>query len=306
MKKICVFLSILVSVIAASSCRSKLKTSSSDVDSVSYAIGVMWGYKITMDRIQFIDIGDAIKILKVKTKEPVSAENNIYATSAEFQEMLQKSPQRVFSTQEKKHLTTLVGAIWAHQFRETQIPRINLSYVKQGIKDMIKNDTTILQIGIRQSSEYIMEYRERLEQRLNQQRLEEGIAFLEKNKNEPGVITTESGLQYKVINEGSDKKTEIGDSIYLNITLMQTNGDTIEITKTKSYYVAENIFVKGVFEALLLFGEGAKFMLYLPSQLGFGAKIDPWVTQKIKPNMVLIYDIEIEKLINNNTKQKRK
>lgn len=302
MKKVCIFLSILTSIIAVSSCQSKLRKSSSEVDTISYAIGVMWGYQVVMDGLDFINISDAINALKTKAKEPVSAENNIYVVSAEFKEMLQKSPQRVFSLQEKKHITTLVGTIWAHQFRETQIPRLNLTYTKQGIKDMLKKDTTVLQMSIKQSSEYILKYRERIELRENQQRLEDGIAFLEENKTKDGVITTESGLQYKVINESNGRKTAIGDSAYLNVTLMQINSDTIDVSKNKAYHIGETRFVKGVLEGLLTFGEGARFTLFVPSQLGFGDRIDPWVTQKIKPNMVLIYDIEIEKLINNNSK----
>ena len=306
MKKVCIYLTILISIITVSSCKSKLKKSSTDVDSVSYAIGVMWGYQLLSDRIAFIDIGDAIITLKKKAKEPESVDNNFYVTSSEFKEMLQKSQQRVYSQQEKKHLTNLVGTLWAHQFRNTKIPRINLSYTKQGINDMLKNDTTILQIGIRESSEYILKYGDYIEQRENQRRLEEGIAFLEKNKNEADVITTESGLQYKIIEKGADQKTEIGDSIYINITLMQIDGDTIETSKNKAYLIDEKRFVKGFIEGLLLFGEGAKFTLYIPSELGFGERIDPWITQKIKPNMVLVYNIEIEKLINNKSKQQKK
>lgn len=299
MKKICVFLSILTGIIALSSCKASLDKSSSDRDSVSYAIGVMWGYQIANDGLQFIDIGNAISTLKEKAKEPVSAENNIYKASGEFREMLQKSPQRVFSEQEKEHITTLIGTLWAHQFRETQIRQLNLSYTKQGIKDMLKNDTTVLQLSIKQSSEYILTHRAKIEQIENQQRLEEGIAFLEKNKNESGIIVTESGLQYKIHNEGSNKKTLAGDSVYLNTTIRQINGDTIETSQSKGYIVDESRFIKGFYEGLLLFGEGAKFTLYIPSKIGFGEMIDPWITQKIKPNMALIYDIEIEKLINN-------
>ncbi|MDR3226528.1 MAG: FKBP-type peptidyl-prolyl cis-trans isomerase N-terminal domain-containing protein, partial [Prevotellaceae bacterium] len=254
MKKICVFLSILISVIAVGSCQSHLSSSSSDTDSVSYAMGVMWGYQVVSDRLQFVNISDAIKELKIKSKEPISAENNIYTASAEFRELLQKSTQRVYSSQEKKQIAKLLGTLWAHLFRETNIPRINLNFTKQGIKDMLKNDTTVLQIGIQQSSNYISEYRAKLEEIENEKRLKEGQAFLEKNKNEEGVVTTESGLQYKVINRGSDKKAEISDTAYLNISITQTDGDTIENNKSKAYYVDENRFIKGVWESLQLFG----------------------------------------------------
>jgi len=300
MKKICIFLSILISIITVSSCKSTLKKSSSEVDSVSYALGVIWGYQLMVDGLQFVDVGDAITVLKQKAKEPESEENNLYVTSAQFREILQKSPQRVYSSQEKKYITNLVGTIWAHHFRNEQIPRINLSYTKQGIKDMLKNDSTVLQIDIRQSGDYILKYREKLAARENQQRLVDGIAFLEKNKTEAGVITTESGLQYKIIEKGDSRTAKIGDSVYLNVAITQINGDTIDRNKSKAYYIEENRFVKGLFEGLLLFGEGAKFTLFVPSQLGFGKIIDPWVSPKIKPNMVLIYNVEIEKLINNN------
>ncbi|MDR2064880.1 MAG: FKBP-type peptidyl-prolyl cis-trans isomerase [Prevotellaceae bacterium] len=304
MKKLYVFVSVLIGIIAVSSCKPRLGNSSGELDSISYSIGVMWGYQVLQDRLQFINISKAINALKQKIKEPVSAENNIYTLSMQFREFLQKSPQRMYNKQEKKYLTNMVGAIWAHQLTEAKIFRLNLRYTKQGIKDIFKKDTAALQMKIEQSSNYIIEYKQRLENRENEKRLAEGREFLEKNKNEEGVITTESGLQYKIINNGSDKKTGIGDTVYLNITITKIDGDTIETNKNKAYYVAQNRLNKGFFEGLQLFGEGAKFILYIPSELAFGKNIDPWITQEIKPNMVLIYNIEIEKLINNNKNSK--
>ena len=302
MKKISIFISILVCVIAFSSCKSRLSNSSSDTDSISYAIGVMWGYQLNSDNLGFVDISNVIKGLKQKVKEPLSSENNIYAASNELREFLQKAPRKTYSKQEKKRLELLIGTIWAHQMIETRIPKLDLNYTKQGIKDILKQDTTLLQIGIQQSSDYIQSYKAKLEEGENQKRLEEGEAFLEKNKNEEGVISTESGLQYKIKAEGSDKKIQLNDSVYLNITMLEISGDTIESMKNKAYLFAEGRFVKGLFEGLTLFGEGAKFTLYIPSSLAFGGKIDVWVSQKIKANMTLVYDIEIEKIITNNNK----
>jgi FKBP-type peptidyl-prolyl cis-trans isomerase len=306
MKKLYLFVSVLISIIVVSSCNSRLSNSSSELDSISYSVGIMWGYQVLQDRLQFINISEAINALKQKIKEPVSTENNIYTLSVQFREFLQKSPQRMYNEQEKKHLTKLIGSIWAHQLTEAKIFRLNLKYARQGIKDIFKNDTAALQMKIEQSNKYIIEYKQRLENRENEKRLVEGREFLEKNKNEEDVIATQSGLQYKIINRGSDKRTDIGDTAYLNITITKINGDTIETNKNKAYYVAENRLSKGVFEGLQIFGEGAKFILYIPSELAFGKNIDPWITQEIKPNMVLIYNIEIEKLINNNNNSKSK
>ncbi|MDR0754145.1 MAG: FKBP-type peptidyl-prolyl cis-trans isomerase [Prevotellaceae bacterium] len=306
MKKLYVFISILIIIVAASSCQSRLSNSSSELDSVSYSVGVMWGYQVSMDKLQFINVNDAINALKQKIKEPISAENNIYTLSMQFREFLQKSPQRVYNKQEKKHLTNLIGNIWAHQLTESKIFRLNLKYTKQGIKDILKNDTAALQMKLEQSNNYIIGYKQRMEIRENEKRLADGREFLEKNKNEEGIIATESGLQYKIINKGNDKKINPEDSAYLNITITQINGDTIETNKNKAYYVVENRLIKGLFEGLQLFGEGAKFILYIPSELAFGKDIEPWITEKIKPNMVLIYNIEIEKIINNNNNSKSK
>ncbi|MDR1348889.1 MAG: FKBP-type peptidyl-prolyl cis-trans isomerase [Prevotellaceae bacterium] len=306
MKKLIIFMSVLAGIIAASSCQSRLNGSSSDIDSLSYSIGVMWGYQMTMDRLDFVNISKAIAQLKQKIKEPVSAENNIYTLSMQLREFLQKSPQRVYTKPEKEHVTTLLGAVWAHQLNEANILRLNLKYTKQGIRDMMKNDTASLQLKLEQSNNYIMEYKIRFEKRENEKRLEEGRRFFEKNKNEEGVVTTESGLQYKVINQGNDEKTAIGDTAYINIAITQINGDTIENSSEKAYFIAENRLIKGLFEGLLLFGEGAKFTLYIPSELAFGSTVEPWITQKIKPDMALIYNIEIKKLIKNNSHSKSK
>jgi FKBP-type peptidyl-prolyl cis-trans isomerase len=305
MKKVCVFLLVLVNIIAISSCQSRLSKSSNSVDSVSYAIGAVWGYSVLMDKVQFIDVNNAIKELKKTVKIPISGENNIYTISAQFRELLQKSPQRVFSEQEKQHISTLLGALWAHQLHETNIPQLNLKYTKQGIKDMMKNDTAAVQLSIEEASSYIFNYKMRIDKKDNEKRLEEGRTFLEKNKNEQGIVTTESGLQYKVIKQGDDKKITATDSAYINITITDIKGDTID-TQSKAYYLEEKHFIKGLWEGLQLFGEDAEFILYIPSELAFGETLEPWITQRIKPNMTLIYHIEIKKIINNNFKSKIK
>lgn len=98
-----------------------------------------------------------------------------------------------------------------------------------------------------------------------------GIVFLEKNKSKPGVQTTETGLQYKVIKEGSGAQPGPMDRV-----LVHYRGSTIDGKEFDSSYkrgkAAEfklNGVIKGWSEGLHLMREGAKYELYIPYQLAY-------------------------------------
>lgn len=127
--------------------------------------------------------------------------------------------------------------------------------------------------------------------------LREGEAFLAKNKNRPGIQTTTSGLQYEIIREGTGLKPSIGDSIVLFFT-----GTTLdEKVFMKFDSIPAKMLLKegtrGGIEALQLMREGAKYKFYVPTELGYGK--EPLPGGIVKPNMALIYTIELLAVIKN-------
>lgn len=134
--------------------------------------------------------------------------------------------------------------------------------------------------------------RARTKRVLGEENKKEGEAFLAKNKAVPGVVTLPSGLQYKVLKEGTGKKPSAADAVQVNY-----RGTLIDGTEFDNSYrrgAPATFPVKGVIpgwtEALQLMPEGSKWQLYVPSQLAYAEKGSG---RNIGPNETLIFDVEL-------------
>jgi len=121
----------------------------------------------------------------------------------------------------------------------------------------------------------------------------EGEAFLAENKTKDGVIETESGLQYKVIEEGTGESPTAESTVEVHY-----EGTLIDGTKFDSSYdrgetieFPLNGVIRGWTEGVQLMKEGATYMFYIPSDLGYGA--NPRPGGPIKPNSTLIFKVEL-------------
>lgn len=120
----------------------------------------------------------------------------------------------------------------------------------------------------------------------------EGELFLTQNRKAEGVIETESGLQYKVLREGSGASPSAS-----SVVKVHYEGKLLDETIfDSSYERGEPIefslggVIKGWTEGVQLMREGAKYRFYIPSELGYGAN---GAGPQIGPNETLIFDIEL-------------
>jgi len=123
----------------------------------------------------------------------------------------------------------------------------------------------------------------------------EGKAFLEQNANKEGVITTASGLQYKVLKEGTGKQPRVLDRVTVNYEGRHLNGEVFDSSyqRGKPATFPLNRVIKGWTEGVQLMKEGAKYRLYVPYKLGYG---DTGAGRKIGPRETLIFDVELIKV----------
>lgn len=123
----------------------------------------------------------------------------------------------------------------------------------------------------------------------------EGEAFLAKNKSAPGVKTTASGLQYKVIKEGTGARPGPNDTVQVNYVGTLINGKKFDASADHGTGAAPiplaNV-IPGFREGLQLMKTGAHYMLYIPSNLAYGAQ--PPQGQML-PNETLIFDVTLVK-----------
>ncbi len=122
--------------------------------------------------------------------------------------------------------------------------------------------------------------------------IEAGEAFLSENSKKEGVIVTDSGLQYKVITEGSGKKPAVSDTVETHY-----EGKTLDGKIFDSSYQREqtttfplNGVIKGWTEALQLMSEGSKYELYIPHGLAYG---EAGSGGTIEPYSTLVFTVEL-------------
>ncbi len=122
--------------------------------------------------------------------------------------------------------------------------------------------------------------------------LEAGKAFLAENAKKPGVITTDSGLQYKILATGDGKQPKESDTVTTHYKGTLIDGRVFDSSydrgKPASFPV--NGVIKGWTEALQLMHVGDKWQLFIPSELAYGATKR---SELIEANSTLIFEIEL-------------
>jgi FKBP-type peptidyl-prolyl cis-trans isomerase FklB len=120
----------------------------------------------------------------------------------------------------------------------------------------------------------------------------EGRAFLAANAKKEGVVSMPSGLQYKVIKEGTGKPPGPKDSVTVNYRGTSINGTEFDNSHKRNAPATFRVdsVIRGWSEALQLMNVGSKSKLYLPSELAYGER---GAGGKIPPNSPLIFEVEV-------------
>jgi FKBP-type peptidyl-prolyl cis-trans isomerase len=123
--------------------------------------------------------------------------------------------------------------------------------------------------------------------------LKEGEKFLAENKSKEGVVTLPTGLQYKILEEGSGDLPKTSEHVMCNYRGMLLDGT--EFDNSNKHNGPSTFPMKGVLEgwreALLMMRVGAKWELFIPSALAYGKAGAP--SMNVPPNATLIYELEL-------------
>jgi len=125
-----------------------------------------------------------------------------------------------------------------------------------------------------------------------QRNLEEGQAFLEQNADRDGVTVTDSGLQYRVIEEGEGASPEATDQVTVHYRGTLLNGTEFDSSyaRDEPATFALNQVIPGWTEGVQLMQEGAKYEFFIPADLAYGEQGRPG---PIGPNAALIFEVEL-------------
>jgi FKBP-type peptidyl-prolyl cis-trans isomerase FklB len=168
----------------------------------------------------------------------------------------------------------------------------------KGIRDalaggtMLLTDAELQEIRMALQSDIMAKNTERAKV-LAEKNKKDGDAFLAENRKKEGIKVTDSGLQYKVITDGSGRSPKAADKVTVNY-----RGALIDGTEFDSSYkrgnpatFSLNQVIKGWTEGIQLMKEGSKFTFFIPSELAYGERGTP--SGPIGPNAVLIFDVEL-------------
>ena len=172
---------------------------------------------------------------------------------------------------------------------------VNINAMAKGVQEALKNGKDVDEQKMMEIQMFLNNFVGQLQSRASEQSLKEGQAFLEANKKKQGVVTLPSGLQYKIIREGTGAKPTMDDLVDLLYHGTLIDGTVFDSSKERGDTVNYPVggFVSGFSDALTLMNEGSIWEVYIPSELGYGERGGG----PIKPNSVIIFEIDLVKVL---------
>ena len=173
---------------------------------------------------------------------------------------------------------------------------IDIDEFAHGVKDILEGKKP--EMDHKTAQIIVSQYIDDLDKKMTVARKEANKQFLDENRKREGVVELPSGLQYYVINKGNEngKRAKQTDRVQCHYEGRLLDGSVFD----SSYQRGEpavfgvNQVIKGWIEALQLMPEGAKWTLFIPSELAYGAQ---GAGQVIPPHSALIFDIELLKIL---------
>jgi FKBP-type peptidyl-prolyl cis-trans isomerase FklB len=185
------------------------------------------------------------------------------------------------------------------QLKDMGADKLNLDDFAQAIKDCVAGKPQLKDVEAQQLAQAFFAEQEK-EQRaraaeIGKQKKAEGEAYLAENAKKEGVIATASGLQYKVLTEGTGKSPKATDSVECHYEGFLIDGTVFDssVQRGQTATFPLNGVIKGWTEGLQLMKEGGKTRFFIPYHLAYG---EAGAAGTIPPYSTLIFDVELIKV----------
>ena len=206
----------------------------------------------------------------------------------------QNSQKQLQTYQEK--ISYVLGREVGRSFKESPT-KIEIDIFMQGLEDGLKKSKSLLtpeeEAAVKtEFTKQINQDRARKQAAVLDTNLKAEKEFLIDNKSKTGVQTSASGLQYKVLRQGTGPKPQATEKVKVNYrgTLLDGTEFDSSYKRNKPAVFPINGVIPGWTEALQLMNPGSKYRLFVPSKLAYGAR---GAGQMIGPNAMLIFDVEL-------------
>ncbi|MGV8940063.1 MAG: FKBP-type peptidyl-prolyl cis-trans isomerase [Lysobacter sp.] len=202
---------------------------------------------------------------------------------------------------EKEQVSYMIGLDLARSLEPVK-DEIDLDTLAKAIKTQLTGGKSLM------SEEQAAQVAEAFGQRLQAKRAAEMTAKAEKNKAEgeafmaanaakPDVKTTESGLQYQVLTEGTGPKPTAADVVRVHYKGTLLDGETFDSSHDRGEPAVFSLqqVVPGWTEGITLMPVGSTYRFWIPGELGYGATGTPG--GPIGPNAVLVFEVELQDIV---------
>ena len=188
------------------------------------------------------------------------------------------------------------GVDFANSLKQQGV-ELDIGALTRGIKDAADGKDLAMQPGDmnQAKAEFQQQLRAELLRKQNEigeKNLAEGKAFLAENAKKEGVVTTSSGLQYKILKKGDGATPKLDDTVVTHYKGTLIDGrefDSSYKRKQPATFPVKGV-IKGWTEALQLMKAGAKWQLFIPSDIAYGATKR---SELIQPNSTLVFELEL-------------
>jgi FKBP-type peptidyl-prolyl cis-trans isomerase FkpA/FKBP-type peptidyl-prolyl cis-trans isomerase FklB len=172
---------------------------------------------------------------------------------------------------------------------------VNMDALIAGMASGLKGDSAALKMDPEKAQAYIQEYVTNAQVKDAEETKEEGEKFLEDNKTKSGIFTTESGLQYQVITEGTGEKPQATDRVKVHYTGSLLDGTVFDTSIGNEPITFElSGVIPGWTEGLQIMPVGSKYIFWIPSNLAYGERGSG---RSIKPNSTLKFEVELLEIV---------
>ncbi|MCV6615569.1 MAG: FKBP-type peptidyl-prolyl cis-trans isomerase [Cellvibrionaceae bacterium] len=217
----------------------------------------------------------------------------------------QPAPELVLDTMDKK-VSYILGYDIANRFKQDDMA-LDAAAIGAAVEDIAAgkesriSEEEMQQVMAQFQEKQMAKQHEAIEaarvesEKAGKENLEKGQAFLAENGKREGVTTTESGLQYEVISAGTGPKPTAEDSVQVHYTGTLIDGEKFDSSVDRGEPTTFGVtqVIPGWTEVLQLMEEGAKWKVYIPSELAYGPGGTGGV---IGPNATLVFEIELLKV----------
>lgn len=187
------------------------------------------------------------------------------------------------------------------EFRRDQFDTINVEMFKKGFFNELAHDQSYFtemtaDVYIREAYGEMKEKKDSLKKLEGEKNLKKGKAFLKENEKKDGVETLESGLQYKILEEGNGPKPDPADKIKCTYHGTFIDGTVFDSTVERGDTATLGMsgMIKGWREAVPKMHEGAKWKLFIPPHLAYGQN---GAGEDIGPNETVIFEVNLIEVI---------